>query len=184
MEYLFYESGGVEAGIDGSIEIRDPETGEVANQIVQFQSKATGNRLPGESDGGFHWPCDERDIDYWTFGTAPVILIVVDLTTDQAYWKDVRTWFSDPQNRASRKVQFEKSADLFTADAARALREVAATARPGSYYSAPRRTEELTTNLLRVSAMGDASIMPRSTHHVIRCLRCAKARFALTGADL
>ena len=56
MEYLFYESGGVEAGIDGSIEIRDPETGEVANQIVQFQSKATGNRLPGNSDGGFHWP--------------------------------------------------------------------------------------------------------------------------------
>lgn len=46
MEYLFYETGGVEAGIDGSIEIRDPETGEVANQIVQFQSKATGNRLP------------------------------------------------------------------------------------------------------------------------------------------
>ncbi|MCD1621037.1 DUF4365 domain-containing protein [Salipiger manganoxidans] len=153
MEYLFYESGGVEAGIDGSIEIRDPQTGEVANQIVQFQSKATGNRLPGDSDGAFYWPCDERDIDYWTFGTAPVVLIVVDLTADRAYWKDVRTWFSEPQNRASRKVQFDKSADLFTADAARAVREVAATARPGSYYSAPRRTEELTTNLLRVSAM-------------------------------
>lgn len=153
MEYLFYETGGVEAGIDGSIEIRDPRTGEVANQLVQFQSKATGNRLPGDTDTRFHWPCDARDIDYWTFGTAPVVLIVVDLTADRAYWKDVRAWFSDPQNRASRKVQFDKKADLFDIGAARALREVATTARPGSYYSAPRRTEELTTNLLRVPAM-------------------------------
>lgn len=153
MEYLFYETGGVEAGIDGSIEIRDPKTGEVANQLVQFQSKATGNRLPGDTDANFHWPCDSRDIDYWTFGTAPVVLIVVDLTADRAYWKDVRAWFSDPQNRASRKVQFDKTADLFDIGAARALQEVATTARPGSYYSAPRRNEELTTNLLRVSSM-------------------------------
>lgn len=153
MEYLFYESGGVEAGIDGTIEIRDPETGEVANQIVQFQSKATGNRLPGNSDAGFEWPCDAKDIDYWTFGTAPVVLIVVDLSEDKAYWKDVRTWFGDAQNRAGRKVAFDKIADRFDAGAARALREVAQTARPGSYYSAPRRTEELTPNLLRVSGL-------------------------------
>ena len=153
MEYLFYETGGVEAGIDGSIEIRDPETGEVANQIIQFQSKATGNQLPGNSDNGFHWPCKKSDIDYWMFGTAPVVLIVVDLTADRAYWKNVRDWFNNAQNRASRKVHFDKSADLFTANAAMALREVAATARPGSYYSAPRRTEELMTNLMRVSSM-------------------------------
>jgi hypothetical protein len=50
-------------------------------------------------------------------------------------------------------VQFDKAADLFHVGAAHALREVAATARPGSYFSAPRCTEELTPNLLRVSAM-------------------------------
>ena len=32
--YLWYPTGGMEAGIDGSIEIRDPETGEVTNSIV------------------------------------------------------------------------------------------------------------------------------------------------------
>lgn len=153
MEYLFYETGGVEAGIDGSIEIRDPATGEVANQIVQFQSKATRNPLPGMSELSFSWPCNEKDIDYWTFGTAPVVLIVVDVKNDKAYWKDMRAWFGDPQNRVTRKVVFDKSADLFNADAALALREVAQTARPGSYYSAPRQSEWLTPNLLRVSAL-------------------------------
>lgn len=153
MGFLFYETGGVEAGIDGSIELRDPETGEVANQIIQFQSKATAISLPGDTDFGFHWPCAEKDIEYWTFGTAPVILIVVDLNQDVAYWKDLRTWFSDPQNRSERKVHFNKQHDMFSLSAAAALQALALSARPGSYFAPPKRQELLTTNLLRVSAL-------------------------------
>jgi hypothetical protein len=35
MGYVFYETGGVEAGIDGYIELRDQSTGEVSNLILQ-----------------------------------------------------------------------------------------------------------------------------------------------------
>ncbi|PHM05939.1 hypothetical protein CK516_37285 [Nostoc sp. 'Peltigera malacea cyanobiont' DB3992] len=41
MGFLWYPTGGVEAGIDGIIEIRDFQTGEVTNCIFQVQSKAT-----------------------------------------------------------------------------------------------------------------------------------------------
>jgi hypothetical protein len=35
MGYVFYETGGVEAGIDGYVELRDQGTGEVGNLILQ-----------------------------------------------------------------------------------------------------------------------------------------------------
>lgn len=153
MGYLFYETGGVEAGVDGFIEVRDPDTGEVSNQTIQFQSKATSRRLPGDSETGFHWPCSEKDIRYWSFGTMPMILIVVEVVSDKAFWKDLRAWFSSDENRASGKVLFDKEADVFDADAALALRSVSENGRLGTYYSAPRKTEFLTPNLLRVTRL-------------------------------
>lgn len=57
MGYVFYETGGVEAGIDGYIELRDQVTGEVGNLILQVQGKATEReRLPGETSDSFECP--------------------------------------------------------------------------------------------------------------------------------
>ena len=41
MGFVWYPAVGLEAGIDGHFEIRDPVTGELSNSIVQVQSKAT-----------------------------------------------------------------------------------------------------------------------------------------------
>ena len=153
MGYLFYETGGVEAGVDGFIEIRDPETAEVSNQTIQFQCKATTKRLPGDGETVFHWPCSDKDIRYWSFGTMPMILIVVDVKYDKAYWKDLRAWFFSDENRTARKVIFDKEADEFNADAALAIRTVSENGKPGTYYSAPRKSEFLTPNLLRVTRL-------------------------------
>jgi uncharacterized protein DUF4365 len=72
MGYVFYETGGVEAGVDGYIELRDQHTGEVGNLILQVQGKATErDRLPAETVESFEWPCIEADIAYWLHGTAP-----------------------------------------------------------------------------------------------------------------
>ncbi|WP_194482918.1 hypothetical protein [Bradyrhizobium sp. CCBAU 53338] len=38
LEFMFYPTGGVEAEIDGFIELRDAETGEVATGSVQYLS--------------------------------------------------------------------------------------------------------------------------------------------------
>jgi len=45
----------LEAGIDGIIEIRDPVTEEVTNNIIQVQSKATAGSFIVEDDKGFDY---------------------------------------------------------------------------------------------------------------------------------
>src|SRR5258708_8909844 len=97
MGFMFYPTGGVEAGIDGFIELRDAETGEVGNLLLQVQGKATEReRLQGETEATFEFPCAYADIAYWTTGTTPVLLIVVALKSREAYWKSLQERFSDP----------------------------------------------------------------------------------------
>jgi hypothetical protein len=74
MGLLWYESGGTEAGIDGTIEMRDGRTGEATNEIVQVQSRATAGEFTAETDTNFEYLCNERDLAYWMGGNAPVVL--------------------------------------------------------------------------------------------------------------
>ena len=63
MDFMFYPTSGVEAGIDGFIELRDAETGEVSNLLLQVQGKVTEKqRLQGETEDSFEFPCSEADI--------------------------------------------------------------------------------------------------------------------------
>ena len=55
-------SGGVEAGIAGVREVRDPVTGEVTNSIIQVQSKATTNPFTAETDTSFASLCSAKDL--------------------------------------------------------------------------------------------------------------------------
>src|SRR5215472_17244988 len=95
MGFVWYPSGGVEAGIDGVIEIRDSHTGEVYNNIIQVQSKATEKTFQAETHDGFDYLCEERDLNYWLQGNAPVILIVSRPDTDEIYWVSVKDYFQD-----------------------------------------------------------------------------------------
>jgi hypothetical protein len=76
---------GLEAGIDGYIEIRDAITGEMTNFIIQVQSKATDKDFQAETADSFDYYCDSRDIDYWLGGNAPVILIRSRPSSNEAY---------------------------------------------------------------------------------------------------
>ena len=60
MGFAWYPWGGVEAGIDGTIEIRDAITGEDANSIIQVQSNATANPFQAETERTFEFRCAER----------------------------------------------------------------------------------------------------------------------------
>lgn len=151
MGYFWYPSGGTEAGIDGYIEIRNPETGEVTNSIVQVQSKATTNPFQAETESGLEYLCSEKDLDYWMQGNAPVILVVSRPTSKEAYWVSVKDYFADPKKRAARKVRFDKDRDRFDESCAAALAELAVP-QDASLYFAPAPTEEvLYSNLLKVS---------------------------------
>lgn len=152
MGYMFYATGGVEAGIDGFIELRDVETGEVGNLLLQLQGKATErDRLAGETDTSFEFPVSEAEIAYWTQGTAPVLFVVVHLKSGKAYWKSVKDWFADPERLKVRKIVFDKDKDKFTPGAKPAITGVALSVRPGASSPSVRIHENLLINLVEVT---------------------------------
>ena len=108
----------LESGIDGIIEIRDPETGETTNNIIQVQVKATEQAWISDNPETFIYRCRSRDIDYWMKSNTPVILVVVSPNRKEAYWANVKEVFSDSSKRNEKKVVFEKATRRFTASAA------------------------------------------------------------------
>jgi hypothetical protein len=150
MGLLWYESGGTEAGIDGTIEMRDGRTGEATNQIVQVQSRATSTDFTAETETSFEYLCDERDLAYWLGGNAPVILVRSRPKTDEAYWVSIKDYFGDPSRIAARKVVFDKERDCFDSSARDGLVTLAVPRDSGIYIAPPPRRERLVSNLLEV----------------------------------
>lgn len=136
-----------DAGIDGEIELRDAD-GTVRNLVVMVQSKASDRPFPGETDHSFHFVVDQRDLDYWLGGNAPVILVCSHPRSGQAWWAHLNAWFDDPARRESRRVVFDKAAQAFDKDAAEAVARLAAPAGSGIYLGAPPRSELIRSNLL------------------------------------
>jgi hypothetical protein len=180
MGYVWYPTGGTEAGIDGSIEIRNPETGEVNNSIVQVQSKATANLFQGETESGFDYRCSEKDLDYWMQGNAPVILVVSRPQAGEAYWVSVKDYFADPKRRAARKVRFDKARDRFDEGSAEALAELAVPRDAGVYFAPSPTRETLHSNLLKVSHF-PGRLYVGETHY--RDGKEIRARLREHGAD-
>ncbi len=163
---MFYETGGVEAGIDGFIELRDSLTGVVGNQILQVQGKARDSaRYSYETDEGFTWIPEEADLQYWLRGTAPVVVVVVRLSDKTAYWKTVKDYFrANPQDLPGRRIRFDKARDAFTADAKAGLLDVAARTVPGAVGPPARIVEEMLLNLVRVSHVGPVLYLAETEH--------------------
>lgn len=150
MGYLWYPTGGTEAGIDGTIELRDGRTGAVTNQVVQVQSRAASGRFTAETDEAFEYLCDERELEYWLGGNAPVILVRSRPETDEAYWVPLKEYFADPARRASRRVRFDKKRDRFDISCRDRLVRLAVPRDSGIYIAPPPKHEPLVSNLLEV----------------------------------
>jgi hypothetical protein len=151
MGHLWHPTSGVDSGIDGEIELRDPASGQVRNFRIGVQSKATEGVWRTENDQTFLWRADPEHIEYWTGSNQPVILVCSRPKTDEAYWRNVQEWASDPARRASGLVDFDKSRDRFDQDAAGRFfvlesRDGAITEPPGP----EQRPERLKTNLMPI----------------------------------
>lgn len=138
----------LDVGIDGYIEIRDVETGAASNCIIQVQSKATTDSFTAETGSSFEFLCNERDIDYWMNGNAPVILIRSRPRTDEAYWVSVKDYFSDVRQRKSKKIVFDKVKNRFDASCRQHMIDLAVPTSAGVYLAPLPRTEVLCTNLV------------------------------------
>jgi hypothetical protein len=150
MGFLWYASGGVEAGIDGRLEIRN-EDAEVTNCILSVQSKATDGAFEGETETELTFTCGERDLRYWLKGNLPVIVVYPRPRTDEAYWLSVKDYFSDPIRRAARKLRFVKARDSFNLSAKDTLRKLALADDGGLYLGATPKQETVFTDLLPVA---------------------------------
>lgn len=154
---LIYEMGHVwhdrviDAGIDGSIELRDPSTGEMSNQHVMVQSKASDLKFAGETDEGFWFLCDEEDIEYWMKSKdAPVVLICSHPKERKAWWVHVQPWFEVPANRASRRIDFNKATQALEGDFTGKLFAIVDPHGVAHTPSAEKKHERLISNLLPV----------------------------------
>lgn len=152
MGYWWVPSTVPEVGIDGYIEIRDPQTGGMTNLILQVQSKATEKRWSRETDAGFDYICEEEDLRYWLNGTAEVLLIMSRPSEQVAYWVPVKEYFRTyPDNLMPRRISVVKADSLLDKDAAYAFLRLAAPRERGVYLSPRPKKEKLVSNLLKVS---------------------------------
>jgi hypothetical protein len=124
MKQVFHERH-IDPGIDGTIELRDPGTGEMSNQHIFVQSKASNNDFPGETEDGFYYLCKPRDLNYWLKASSPVIVICSHPETEEAWWAHVQGWFAaDPTRRETRRIDFNKAEQRFDRDSLDALLEI------------------------------------------------------------
>ncbi|MEI5671851.1 MULTISPECIES: DUF4365 domain-containing protein [unclassified Nocardioides] len=149
MDQVWHERT-IDPGIDGTIELRDPDTGEMSNQHIFVQSKAS-DRFPGETDTKFHYICKARDVDYWMkAGHNPVILVCSHPETGEAWWAHIQSWFADPARRAALRVDFDKATQRFDKDTPPRLFAVADPHGKAHTPVADQRAETLVSNLLAV----------------------------------
>lgn len=138
----------LDVGIDGYVEIRDASTGAASNCIIQVQSKATAEVFAAETNTGFEYLCDERDLNYWLNGNAPVILVRSRPKTGEAYWIDLKDYFQDLGRRKSRKIVFDKTRDRFDGSTRDNLLRLAVPADSGLYLAPVPKVERLCSNLV------------------------------------
>lgn len=141
---------GLEAGIDGYIELRDYKTGEVSNFIIQVQSKTTEHDFQAETAESFEYVCAERDLNYWLGGNAPVILIRSRPSTNEAYWVSIKDYFKNLSRRSTRKIYFNKLRDRFDMNCRENLIDLAKPQDSGIYLSPLPKHEKLYCNLIKV----------------------------------
>lgn len=149
---FLWHSTGLEAGIDGYIEIRS-ETGNVTNCIVQVQCKATDRPFEGETPATLDFRCSARDLNYWLTGNAPVILVRCRPRTNEAYWVPLKNYFGDLGRRKSGKITFDKVRDRFDITAKSALQKLAIPVDSGLYLGTHPKPETVYSNLLQLASL-------------------------------
>jgi hypothetical protein len=146
--HVFEGRGRLETGIDGTIEFRDPATGRMLGKTVAVQVKTThSGAYPRETEASFEYLLRSADLDYWSNTNLPVIIILLRLSDQSFFWKDVTTGTLGDE----RRLQFDKSADRLNAAAIDRIAQLSVErGRLGSFVPSMRSGEIAHLNLMRL----------------------------------
>ncbi len=146
--HVFEGRGRLETGVDGTIEFRDPSTGKMLGKTVAVQVKTTaGGRYVREDNTGFEYLLRSADLDYWRNTNLPVIIVVVRLSDQSMYWKDVSAGASGDE----RRLQFDKVTDRLDAGSIDRLAQLSVErGKLGSFVPPMRSGEPAHLNLMRI----------------------------------
>jgi hypothetical protein len=118
MGFAFHVLNRLETGIDGMMELRDPNTHAMLGKWVGVQVKTTeAAKYAAESDTKFEYLLDPKDLAYWRQSNLPVIIVLVRLSDHTMYWQRVDAGrITEP-----RRLDIDKKSDAFSQDAADAV---------------------------------------------------------------
>ncbi len=80
--------------------------GEVENDFVLFQLKATDRLKRIEDPSAIVCQLERADLDWWLLETFPVVLIVYDAQADCAYWLYVQAHFQGNSGLLAKRTKF------------------------------------------------------------------------------
>ncbi len=148
MHFIYDPRGRLEAGTDGIIELREPNSGAPLGKLLGVQVKATeSSQYVRETDRGFEYLLKPDDLKYWRDSNIPVIIVVWRQSDGSAYWKDV----TDCVRGEERRLRFDKDADVFDARCADRIGALTIDRRtPGVFLPPLNNGEEAIINLLRI----------------------------------
>lgn len=148
MQFIYESRGRLEAGTDGTIELRDPVRGTPLGKLLGVQVKATeSGQYVRETDRSFEYLLKPDDLKYWRTSNIPVIIVVWRQSDASAYWKDV----TDCVKGEERRLKFDKDADVFDARCVDRIGSLTIDRRtPGVFLPPLNQGEDAIINLLRV----------------------------------
>lgn len=105
--FQFDQRGRLEAGIDGLAEIMI--AGEPTARMIAVQVKSTrAKQYASETNTGFTYLLESKDLQYWRTSNLPVIVILYRESDDSLYWSQTPTLTGVEQ----RRLVFDKANDV------------------------------------------------------------------------
>lgn len=148
MQFIYEPRGRLEAGTDGIIELRDPNTGAPLGKLLGVQVKSTERgKYIREDDRGFEYLIRPDDLKYWRTSNVPVIIVLWRKSDETAYWKDI----TDCVKGDERRLRFDKGTDIFDKRCVDLIGSLTIDRRaPGVYLPPLNQGEDAIINLLRI----------------------------------
>lgn len=143
-------SGPNEVGIDGYIELFDPNSRQPLGLTLAVQSKVVTAAADDSKPTLDYW-CAANDLEYWLNGNTPVVLVVSSPASNEGYWISIKGYFKEWTPTSSTRVTFVKAQHRFSTDSFRELVAIAAL-KTGLYLAPTRHQETLYSNLLPLEA--------------------------------